>query len=101
MAKEKELKNETIAEILERHYNSVNSLDELSLGDLENDIEYKINQALDEQRKEILEMIKFDKGDLPLCPSTREKIKKDPIGYALMIIKANINYKYGRTTKNN
>ena len=49
------LKNETIREILERHYDSVDFKEELPLGDIENDIEYKIQQARDKQKEEIKE----------------------------------------------
>ena len=49
----KELEKETIFDILERYYNSVNSLDELPLGDIEDDIEFKIKQALSTQRAEL------------------------------------------------
>lgn len=51
--REERLETETIADILERHYNSVNVIGELTLGDIENDIEFKIKQALKEQREEI------------------------------------------------
>ena len=55
-----------------------------------------LDHTIDRVREEVLEMIKFDKGDLPAFPPLMEKLEtpKGLLDFALMIIKAKINQKY-------